>query len=191
MTSLRDDEGLTMYLIIGATLPAELRTTLLGLQAHFPDKNWVPESFLFLPFCALGNITDPTLLEEIDHALRNICPRTPLSFTTDGFELSLRKDRISLGIKVQPSQIDHLSVKIRSAMQRAGVQNPKLYTPLTIPLAAVTDVPSLNVSQWIQMHHPQTFSEHTISEITLFSSWKNEETPLIIPEEEYHFSGII
>ncbi|OAG78734.1 adhA upstream ORF [Acetobacter malorum] len=131
-----------MYLIIGATLPAELRTTLLGLQAHFPDKSWVPESFLFLPFCAVGNITNPTLLEEIDHALRNVCPRTPLSFTTDGFELSLRKDRITLGIKVQPSQLDHLSVKIRAAMLRAGVHKPKLYTPLTIPLATVTDVPS-------------------------------------------------
>ncbi|OAG78735.1 adhA upstream ORF [Acetobacter malorum] len=41
------------------------------------------------------------------------------------------------------------------------------------------------------MHHPQTFSKQVISEITLFSSWKNEETPLIIPEEEYHFSGNI
>ncbi|MFE8873862.1 2'-5' RNA ligase family protein [Acetobacter persici] len=191
MTSMRVDEGLTMYLIIGAALPAELRTTLLGLQAHFPDKSWVPESYLFLPFCTLGTVTHPGLLEEIDHALRNVCPRAPLSFTTDGFEVSLRKDRISLGIKIQPSQLDHLSVKIRAAMQRAGVQNPRAHNSLTIPLARITDVPPPTVSQWIQMHHPQTFSTGSISEITLFSSWKNEEIPLIIPEEEYHFNGSI
>nr|WP_298795406.1 hypothetical protein [uncultured Acetobacter sp.] len=191
MTSLRVDESLTMYLIIGATLPAALRSTLLGLQTHFPDKSWIPESFLFLPFCTLGTITDRMLLEEIDHSLRSICPSKPIPFTTDGFELSRRKDRITLGIKVHAPPLDHLSVKIGAAMQRSGIQKLKYSSPLTIPLAMVTDVPPLNVSQWIQMHHPQTFSIESISEITLFSSWKNPETPLIIPEEEYPFGVVI
>lgn len=178
-----------MYLIIGSTLPADLRTTLLGLQAHFPDKSWVPESFLYLPLCTVGTITDPAIWEEIDHALRNICPPAPLSYTTDGFELSHHAGRITLGIRIRPSQLDHLSVKIRAAMRRSGVRNPKMPSPLTLPLAEVTDVPPHNVSQWIQMHHPQTFSTQCVSEITLFSSWKNGETPLIIPEEEYQFAG--
>ncbi|GAN69796.1 2'-5' RNA ligase family protein [Acetobacter orleanensis] len=179
-----------MYLIIGATLPAEQRTTLLGLQAHFPDKSWTPESYLFLPLCTVGNVTNPAVLEEIDHALRNVCPSAPLSYTTDGFELSHHIGRITLGVKIQAPQIDHLSVKIRAAMQRSGMLNPRAHSPLTIPLAQVTDVPPPAVSQWIQMHHPQTFSTQYVSEITLFSSWKNEETPLIIPEEEYPFGGV-
>ncbi len=54
-----------MYLIIGAALPAELRTTLLGLQAHFPDKSWVPESYLFLPFCTLGPLPTPGFWKKL------------------------------------------------------------------------------------------------------------------------------
>lgn len=177
-----------MYLIIGATLPTDIRTSLLGLQSRFPDKSWRPEPFLFLPFCTLGEITERETLEDIDHALLNLSSRAPVPLTTGGFDVFQRKDRITLGIKIGAPEPDHLSVKIEVAMRRAGVRNPQPATPLIIPLADVTEVSPPHVNQWIQMHHPQTFSSWCVSEITLFRSWKNADMPLIVPEEDYPFS---
>lgn len=177
-----------MYLTIGITLPDDLRDALLALQNHFQDKSWEPASFLFLPLCTLGEVTQPLTLEELDHALHGLRLKEPASFVPDGFDVFTRRDRITLELRVRSPSLDHLSVKSLSAAKRAGVRNAHICAPLSIPLATISAVPPEDVSAWIQLHHQTVFTTSSISEITLFRSWKNRETTLFTPEANYLFA---
>ncbi|MGV4875947.1 2'-5' RNA ligase family protein [Acetobacter indonesiensis] len=178
-----------MYLSVGITLPEEARQSLLDLQNHFLDESWIPETFLRLPLCTLGDISDPTILEELDHGLAAVRMNDAATLHPDGFDIFTRRDRITLELRIRSPAIDHLSVKILSAVKRAGVKTARQFSPLTIPVATVTTTPPEDVSAWMQLHHAAPFEEVTISEITLFSSWKNAETTLFVPEADYSFTA--
>lgn len=176
-----------MHLILGVAPPDHLRTQLVALQSQFWSDAWEPASFLMLPLCKLGEVTSPLILEELDHGLLGLRGKGPATLAADGFGVFTRRDRISLELKIRAPVLHHLSVKIGTLAKRAGVKNPHVMTPLSIPLATITNVDAEDVSAWLQVHHSTPFEEDTISEITLFSTWKNSETTFYTTETEYTF----
>lgn len=174
-----------MNFVVGITPPETLRVALLDLQSQFWTSAWEPSSYLMLPLCSLGAVTDPAVLEELDAALMALRSPTPLTLAPNGFDVFTRRDRITLELKFAAPALDHLSVKINTLAQRVGVKKPRAHNPLALQLATITTVAPEDVSAWLQLHHSTPFEIETISEITLFRTWKNSETTFFIPETDY------
>lgn len=165
-----------MFLIAGIRLSAPMLEFFQNIQTFFPNREWEPEPFLFLPLVVIGEVSDPDIMEELDAGLLSIQTSTPATLIHSGLDVAQQGERIILTAKILSAVCDHLSVKIRHQAQRAGVKVKRICHPLSVPLATISTVPPEEVHNWLRIHHSLRAQEEEVYEFTLFSSWKNRET---------------
>ena len=54
-----------MFLIAGIRLPAPMLEFFQQIQTFFPNREWEPEPFLFLPLVIVGETSDPDIMENL------------------------------------------------------------------------------------------------------------------------------
>lgn len=174
-----------MYLTLGITLPESIRAPLAELQHSFWTEYWEPVSFLMLPLCIIGTLPSRQAAAELDHALSTL-PITPdIPLEPEHFDVFSRNETISLEVRVRSAQLRHLSLKTDTLLKRIGIKPVRPATPLTIPFCKVSQVAPEDISAWMQLHHAFRLPATTVSTLTLFSSWKTEQTVHYTEEESY------
>ncbi|MBO1324582.1 hypothetical protein K2X14_05365 [Acetobacter sp. TBRC 12305] len=177
-----------MFLIAGITLPPDMSFFFQTMQGLFPSKAWHRVPYLYLPLVTLGRADTPFVLEELDFSLLSVRMRTPVKLQHTGYTVVRRGNRIMLEALLAPTEIDHLSVKIRQAGRRAGLAAGRLSTPFGVPLADVTTVSAEEVSLWLGIHRQLCPQREEIYNFTVFSTQKTEYGPGVEAENHYPFT---
>ena len=89
---------------------------------------------------------------------------------------------------LDPTELDHLSVKIRQAGRRAGLAVGPLRTPFGVALADVTTVSPDEVSFWLGIHRQLCPQGEEIANFTVFSTQKTEYGSDVEVETHYPFT---
>lgn len=178
-----------MFLIAGIRLPAPMLEFFQQIQTFFPNREWEPEPFLFLPLVIVGETSDPDIMENLDAGLLSIQTSTPATLVHAGLDVVQQGERIILTAKILSAVCDHLSVKIRRQAQHAGLKVKRTCHPLSVPLATISTVPPEDVHNWLRIHHSLRAPEEEVYEFTLFSSWKNRETTDMELLADYAFTS--
>ncbi|QEO16982.1 hypothetical protein [Acetobacter vaccinii] len=179
-----------MFLIAGISLPPDMLAFYQTTTGLFPTRSWHPVPSLHLPLVSLGNVPTSGELEEMDQMFQSIHLPGPVEIRQRGYDIVEHRHRIFLQAVVDAPGMDHLSVKIYHAAQRAGLSPTRPSPPFGIPLAEVSDAPPEEVSLWLNIHHQGYRQTEEVYAFTVFSAGKNRDTHPLRVEAEYPFTAV-
>jgi 2'-5' RNA ligase len=175
-----------MRLFVALDLPWNLRERLCGLAIGLAGTRWVAPENYHLTLRFIGEMP-PHKAEEIDLALsalkaRGFC----LELAGVGtFEKAGRVTALWAGVARNPA-LEHLRVKIDTALQRAGIPSERRRFAPHVTLARLDDrAAEPRLAHWVQMHNLFRSSPVPVEHFTLFSSQLGKEQSVYTPEAEY------
>jgi 2'-5' RNA ligase len=175
-----------MRLFVALDLPWDLRAQLAGLSIGLQGVRWVAPENYHITLRFIGEMPGHKA-EEIDLALAGLRAR--------GFSLELagvgtmekagRVTALWAGIARNPS-LDHLRVKVDTALQRIGIPAERRRFLPHVTLARLDDrAPEPRLASWVQAHNLFRSGPVPVEHFTLFSSLLGKEQPVYTPEVEY------
>ncbi len=175
-----------MRLFVAIDLPWELRERLALLAWRgIPGARWVPAENFHLTLRFIGEIQG-WQAEEIDHALAALRGRGfPLTLAGVGtFSKAGRATQLWVGVERSP-QLDHLRVKIETALQRVGLPAERRRFVPHITLARLDNAAETRLAAFVQQHNLFRAEPVAVEHFTLFSSRLGKEQAVYMAEAEY------
>ncbi len=177
-----------MRLFVGLELPWELRERLIGLQGALPGARWVPRENLHLTLRFVGEVT-PNQAEDVDLALAALKgKRFALSLSGVGtINRGGREVALWVGVAREPG-LEHLQVKIETALQRAGFPpERRRYVP-HISLARLDSCVEAKLAAYVQGNNLFRAGPVEMDHFTLFSSQLGKGASVYTAEVAYELT---
>jgi len=175
-----------MRLFVALDLPWELRQRVAMLAgAGIPGAKWVPPENYHITLRFIGE-TPAYRAEEIDHALASLKVRG-FSLTLSGvgtFNRSGRSTSLWVGVERNP-QLDHLQNKIKTALQRIGLEPERRRFAPHVSLARLDNASEAKLASFVQAHNLFRCERVPVEHFALFSAVLGKGPPVYQLEAEY------
>jgi RNA 2',3'-cyclic 3'-phosphodiesterase len=178
-----------MRLFVALDLPWSVREQLAALSGvGIPGAKWVPPENYHLTLRFIGDIPGH-VARDVDDALLAIRTRA-FALTLTGLG-TFARGGVSSALWVRAERtpaLDHLRLKIETALQRIGLEPERRKFQPHVTLARLDNPAEAKVAGFVQAHNLFRTEPMPVEHFTLFSSILCKDHAVYTPEAEYELA---
>ena len=178
-----------MRLFVALDMPWSVREQLAALSgAGIPGAKWVPPENFHLTLRFIGDIPGH-VARDVDDALLGLRARG-FSLTLTGLGTFARggiSSALWVGVE-RTAALDHLRLKIETALQRRGFGPERRKFQPHVTLARLDSPAEAKVAGFVQAHNLFRTEPMPVEHFTLFSSLLCKDHAVYTPEAEYELA---